>query len=72
MGGLLLWGLVAAPAALHWEQVLDHVVPLQAVAQLAVVVPRAHPADDGQLAATVLARRYALRLLQQQRPIPLK
>ncbi len=71
MGLLFLGGLVAAPAALHGGQVLDHVVALKPVAQFAVVVPRAHSADDCQLAAAVLARRYALRLLQQQRPIPL-
>ena len=51
--------------------VLDHVGPLQPVAQLAVVVARAHAADDGQLAAVVLVARNALRLLHEQRAVPL-
>ena len=50
---------------------LDHVRPLQPVAQLAVVVARAHAADDGQLAAVVLVARNALRLLHEQRAVPL-
>lgn len=70
-GRQLVGRLMAAPAALHGGQVLDHVVALQAVAEFAVVVTRAHAADDGQLPAAVLRRRYALRLLQQQRPISL-
>jgi len=52
----LLWyaTLPSAGAAGNLWEVLDHVGALQAVTQLAVVVARAHPADDQQLAAPVL------------------
>ena len=55
-----------------WLQILDHVMPIQMVAQLSVIMPCPNSGYDCQLLRAVLDLGDALSLLHQQRSIALQ